>query len=137
MSDAPSKTRGGRRPGAGRPPTGAAKLIVQERVPPELAQHCKAAQATQPGYLARLIEKDLRSKEMQNQTGGVITKITARESSANDLMVFEVRFADTPGLAEIWEPHGSAPLATVPDDGEAGDHAADMIQKWFPSAELE
>lgn len=61
MPDSPA-TRGGRRPGAGRPPTGKAKAIVQERVPPFLATHCKLQQQTNPGYLARLIEE---SKKMR------------------------------------------------------------------------
>jgi hypothetical protein len=37
-------------------------------VPPDLAQHCKSAQAAQPGYLARLIEKDLKESNMIKQS---------------------------------------------------------------------
>lgn len=74
---------------------------------------------------------------MQTNAGGIITKIVVRESAQNDAMIFEVRFADEAGSAEIWEPAGSAPLATVADDGNAGEHAAKLIQSWFPGAELE
>ena len=58
MSDQP--TRGGRRPGAGRKPgqgTGP-NPEVRERVMPELAAYCKARQAAEPGYLARLLWAD-------------------------------------------------------------------------------
>lgn len=74
---------------------------------------------------------------MQNNAGGIITQIVARESEQNDSIIFEVRFADEARRAEIWEPYGSAPLATIPDDGNAGEHAAKLIQSWFPGAELE
>lgn len=103
MSDAPSKTRGGRRPGAGRPPTGAAKLIVQERVAPELAAHCKAAQATTPGYLARLIEKDLRQvmNEDQRIASGEVPVELCRDNGNN-----------APTVQEYWfEPSEEAALA--------------------------
>jgi len=69
--------------------------------------------------------------------GGIITQIIVRESAQNDSMIFEVRFADEAGKAEIWEPYGPAPLATILDDGNAGEHAAKLIQAWFPGAELE
>lgn len=57
MSD--SSTRGGRRPGAGRKPGNGAgpNPEVRERVPADLADYCKAQQATSPGFLARLIKQ--------------------------------------------------------------------------------
>lgn len=67
----------------------------------------------------------------------IVTVIVVRESAQNDSMIFEVRLSDEAGKAEIWEPYGSAPLATVEDDGNAGEHAAKLIQSWFPGAELE
>lgn len=56
MSDSP---RGGRRPGAGRKPgsgTGS-NPEIRERVPADLADYCKAQQAANPGFLARLIKQ--------------------------------------------------------------------------------
>lgn len=53
-------TRGGRRPGAGRKPgqgTGP-NPEVRERVSPELAAYCKSRQASEPGYLARLLRAE-------------------------------------------------------------------------------
>lgn len=57
MSD--SSTRGGRRPGAGRKPGNGAgpNPEIRERVPADLADYCKAQQATSPGFLARLIKQ--------------------------------------------------------------------------------
>jgi len=101
VSDAPSKARGGRRPGAGRPPTGAAKSIVQERVPPDLAQHCKAAQAATPGYLARLIERDLKESNM-SITEKNIDALKNEAGEAGDVAMVKICDAALEGDSAAW-----------------------------------